>query len=79
MDITWNTFPSVELRQEKIPFWGSNVMTSQKLSLTYEITLSVRIPAGPRPFFLKFKNFTATVRRNFTTKVILNLVQPDPT
>ena len=28
LGITWNTFPSVELWQRKITFWGSNVMMS---------------------------------------------------
>ena len=46
-------------------------MTSQKLSLTSEITVSVRIPAGLRPFFLKFKNFTATVRHLATSPLKL--------
>ena len=33
-------------------FWVSNLMTSQKIIFTSEVTVSVRILVGPQPFFL---------------------------
>ena len=32
---------------------------------TSEITVSVDILVGPQPFFLKYKTFTATVKRRY--------------